>query len=976
MSRLSLLCGVAAVASIVAVSTAACAQTARDFNIPAGAMRSALTAFATQSDQQIFFTSDMVEGVRSPGVTGRLEPSVALDRVLQNTGLGWTQSRPGVFALRRLEELEVVELDEVVVTGTLLRSSGPPSSPVVTLDRASLDRRGLPTVADVLVDLPQNYAGSGTPGAALGLTDGSGSNSGLATGINLRGLGPDATLTLINGRRLAGSGFRGEFADVSALPSAAVERVDVLLDGASALYGSDAVAGVVNVIMRRSYEGQESRLHLGSADDGAESLIASHLAGRQWSSGSALISYEYQQTNGLNSQDRRYTADGDLRPFGGSDRRSVFSSPGNVLAFDPAIGGYVSQFAIRPGPDGSARSPQDFAAGQANLASQLRGVDLTPDVERHSLYGRARQSVGDRLDITADVRYSQRDFGFDNGATVTIFAVTPSNPYFVSPDGSQALLLGYSFFGDFGPTRQEGRAESFGITAGGVYDLGGGWSADGYLAFASERDETTTSGRVNSLFLEEALGNLPDDPRTTYSAARDGYFNPFGAGSANSADVLEFIGSGFSQATNESRAESANLLITGPAFSLPGGDLDIAVGAQVRRESFATETLTWIATVEPDAVITPRRKRTITALFAEARIPIVGEANARPGLQALEVSLAGRVEDYDDFGTTTNPKLGLVWKPASDLSVRASFGTSFRAPSLPQLFDDSAVTVTAAPRPDGSSVLALFRYGGNPDLQPETAETWAVGIDYAPARGVRGSVNLFETRFEDRIAQPVSENFNAVLTDPSLTPFVDLVDPANNAADLALVRGYTSDPTFPFGSIFPDTSYGAILDARWVNAEAVQVRGVDASVLYPLSLGAHEFTFDASASYILNYETQITPLAPARSVVGQVGFPVRLRGRAGFGWTFGSFGADVHWSHVAAYSDGNGREIEAWDTVDLQLGWNPALGRLSGSRLAVSVQNLFDADPPFYDAPTGFGFDPGQANPFGRMIALQLIKRW
>lgn len=142
MSPLSLMYGVAAVASIVAVSTTACAQTARDFNIPAGSMRSALTAFATQSNQQIFFTSDLVEDVRSPGVTGRMEPSVALDRLLQNTGLGWTQSRPGVFALRRIEELEAVELDEIVVTGTLLRGSGDLASPVIRLDRDALERSG------------------------------------------------------------------------------------------------------------------------------------------------------------------------------------------------------------------------------------------------------------------------------------------------------------------------------------------------------------------------------------------------------------------------------------------------------------------------------------------------------------------------------------------------------------------------------------------------------------------------------------------------------------------------------------------------------------------------------------------------------------------------------------------------------------------------------------------------------------------
>lgn len=255
MSRIHLMSGVAAVACLAAAGAPADAQSAdaqaaeapsanaraaRTFDIPAGSMRDALTAFGDQSDQQIFFTSAQVEGRRTAGVQGRMSPGEALDRLLTGSGLGWIESRPGVYSLvssaRRSPEGQAALLDEVVVTGTLLRRSGELASPVLTLDRDALDSRGRGTVAETLTDLPQNYAGSGTPGALLSGADRGGSNGVAATGVNLRGLGVDATLVLVNGRRLAGTGFRGEFADVSALPSAAVERVDVLLDGASALY--------------------------------------------------------------------------------------------------------------------------------------------------------------------------------------------------------------------------------------------------------------------------------------------------------------------------------------------------------------------------------------------------------------------------------------------------------------------------------------------------------------------------------------------------------------------------------------------------------------------------------------------------------------------------------------------------------------------------------------------------------------------
>lgn len=265
MSRFNLLAGSAIAACVIAASAPVCAQDIRDFNIPAGALGDALSLYAAQADQQIFFSGDMVAGLRTEGLRGRYLPATALTRLLAGTGLSPSETRPGVIYLRRTaaeaRNAEVVtQIEEVIVTGTLLRSSGDLASPVVTLDRDALDRRGFATVAEALTDLPQNYAGSATPLVQLAGADPGGSNNVYATGVNLRGLGPAATLTLINGRRLAGTGLRGEFADVSALPSAAVERVDVLLDGASALYGADAVAGVVNVIMRRSFEGQETRV--------------------------------------------------------------------------------------------------------------------------------------------------------------------------------------------------------------------------------------------------------------------------------------------------------------------------------------------------------------------------------------------------------------------------------------------------------------------------------------------------------------------------------------------------------------------------------------------------------------------------------------------------------------------------------------------------------------------------------------------
>lgn len=981
MSRFSLFSGISLTACVAAISTAACAQEPRAFNIPAGSLDSALTAFATQADQQLLYSEALVAGKSSAGLTGRFLPGAALERLLAGTGLASRETRPGVILLHRpgmagLERGEEATLvDDVVVTGSLLRNGGDIASPIVTLDRDDLDRRGRATVADVLTDLPQNYSGSGTLGALMTGSDGAGSNTALSTGVNLRGLGPDATLVLVNGRRLAGTGFRAEFADVSAIPSAAVERVDVLLDGASALYGADAVAGVVNVILRQTYDGQESRVRLGAARGGAEDILVSHLAGRSWGSGSAVLSYEYQHRGPLNASDRPYTADADLRPFGGSDRRDIYSAPGNIVGFDAATSSYVSRWAIRPNASGTAQSAADFAAGASNLANIAQGVDLLPEQDRNSVFARVRQSFGDRLDLSADLRFSNRDYGYENLPTATVFTVTRANPFFVSPSGANLHQIAYSFSNDLGTTRMDGSSRSLGFSGGGVLDLGRGWSLNGYLALAEERNESRLSGQLNSTFLNEALGTTADNPNTSFSAARDGYFNPFGAGSANGRAVLDFIGSGFTERRYRSRSSSANLLLDGSLWSLPAGDIKIALGAQVRRETFAQGSTSLTSGIAPLETIRPDRERTISAVFAEAKIPLFGPDNARPGLQRLELSIAGRFEDYDDVGSTANPKLGLIWSPVEDLKLRASYGTSFRAPSLPQIFDASASGPTLVPLPGGTRLLAVLLYGGNPDLNPETAETYTLGFDLQRPSGLRLSLSLFDTRFSDRIAQPIIENIANVLTDPALAPFADFVDPTN-PADLALIESIINAPSFVQPGLFPASDYRVILDGRWVNTSTVQVRGLDLSFGYPIETTFGRFDLNASGSYLFDYLNQTTPTAPKEDLVGIVGYPVDLRARIGVDWSRGPWSAGLNVNHVADYVDRAGRGIDAWNTADLQVRWEPIISALSGVSLSLNVQNLFDSDPPLNDSPLGFGFDPGQANLLGRVVSFQLIKRW
>jgi hypothetical protein len=288
----------------------------RRFDIPAGPLARTLPAFARQSGQQILYPSALVADRASASLSGDYSVETALALLLRDTGLTYRRSRPNVFVLidpsqrAEAEQLEAVQLDEVVVTGSLLRGVLDGPSPVVVVSRDQIDRDGHATVAQALAALPQNFAGTANDATLSNGGDRSCTNANYSNGVNLRGLGSDATLVLVNGRRIAGTGSKGDFADVSSIPTAAVERIDVLLDGASALYGADAVGGVVNIILKSRFDGAESRLRVGgTSDGGAEEVLLSHSGGFNWASGGIVAAYEFHDRGELRAADRRATAD-------------------------------------------------------------------------------------------------------------------------------------------------------------------------------------------------------------------------------------------------------------------------------------------------------------------------------------------------------------------------------------------------------------------------------------------------------------------------------------------------------------------------------------------------------------------------------------------------------------------------------------------------------------------------------------------
>ncbi|MDI1364250.1 MAG: TonB-dependent receptor, partial [bacterium] len=366
------------------------------------------------------------------------------------------------------------------------------------------------------------------------------------------------------------------------------------------------------------------------------------------------------------------------------------------------------------------------------------------------------------------------------------------------------------------------------------------------------------------------------------------------------------------------------------------------------------------------------------ALFAEVRAPVFGEANRRPGLERLELSAAVRTERYESGLQSTVPKFGLIWSPLTAWTAKATFGRSFRAPSLGELnerMNATPVTLSAG----GASVLTLLLYGGNPNLEPETARSWTTSLEYAPADGpARLSATLFDTKFENRIGQPAINNLSTVLTASDLAPFRQFVNPASSASDLALVQSYLQYATSGAATLYPPQAYRAIADARYVNAGAFEVQGLDFSGSYRLMVRGDPVVLDGSLSWLMSYSRKITTAAQKTELVGTAENPADLRARASAAWTHGPLTSSLSLNHTGDLHTNAGRRLPSQTTVDLQLQYaTPAKdGPLRDVNLSLTVQNLFDRDPPFYDSPQGVGYDAANYEPTGRVVALQLTKAW
>jgi iron complex outermembrane receptor protein len=984
------------------------------FNIPAQSLDSALLAFADQADVQVVVSADVVKGLSTRGISGWFTTDTALQTLLAQTGLKFGTFGERTYSIGPPPEQQRVEgeeaegggdepapvapgsdagdqapadraprintrdaesesgsgrrpLEEIVVTGSHIRGASIAASELITIGRPEIDRMGFATTQQVLQSLPQSFGGGADEDTRLG---GAVSNLSFGSGINLRGLGTNATLVLLNGRRLPAAGTDANFVDVSSLPLSAVERIEVLTDGASAVYGSDAVGGVVNVILRKDFRGAESTLRGGAATEGGMlEKQAAQLLGAGWSGGGALLSYEFYEREALPAADRAFTADSDLRPLGGANLGVPFSNPGNLS--DPRTGAVA--FAIPHNQTGADLTPSDLIAGSPNIQNINEHTDVLPQQRRHSVIATARHELNSGLSVFADARYGKRDFFKRGTGQLQLVRVPATNPFIVNPFGGAFALVNYSFIDDLGPTVRTGESSSYGAAAGTTVDFLSSWQFEIFGSFDRERASNRNDNVVNTTALTAALADT--NPNTA--------FNPFGDGSNTNPATLAAI-RGFSEQNTVAQTWSANAKADGTLLSLSGGLLKLAVGTSLREEFFANNAVLFTSGASPVAQARERTRRRVLAGFAELLVPLVGPENRRTGLERLEFSLAGRAEDYEDYGTTVNPKFGAVWSPFGGLRIRGTYGTSFKAPNLVDLDErDNRISVSSLPDPQSptGTSIALILTGNNSRLTEETADTWSVGFDVAPtfAERLKLSATYFDIAFHDRIRALTGINNTVLREDAMFAPIV------TRSPDPALVAALFSDPRF-VGTPFSPTLVRAIVDSRKRNVSTTDVRGIDLSMRYPLEFGTGRLEFGLDGSYLREFTEALTETAPTTELVDTINNPVDLRVRGMTSWSRGGFGASAFLNYIDDYTDNAAspaRPVDSWTTVDLQLAFaTPAdgdRGWLANIGIALTAVNVFDEAPPLVNNTRGLvgvGYDPENATPLGRFVTLQVRKGW
>ncbi|MDP5191536.1 TonB-dependent receptor plug domain-containing protein, partial [Rheinheimera baltica] len=739
---------------------------------------------------------------------------------------------PLVFSAEDVTK-EEQKIEKIQVTGSRIKGVDlEGTQPLVVISADDIKNSGASTVYDLLKDVGQLRGGSGTFSTSESGTASNDTPAGQAA-ASLRGLGPSSTLTLINGRRVAASSFAAgteNFVDINSIPVSAIERVEILATGASAIYGADAVAGVINYVLKKDFEGAELDLSYGnsmaSSDEGKTGINL--IWGKSFGKSNLTMFADYFDRKDFAYSDRemtdetwslstrgqfasvRYTTSDFLDPV--SDEYVGFPDPACpaelIVVTDPTFGDKACGY--NPNQDMLIRPALESASGGFILNTELDAVRWSNEffISRTKSTAQSTPANFTNLQDQSNWLFAAYDNPFIQNNDELASLIYPG--FESSPNGADVDVV--ELRGRFLAPRQiENETTAFRFVSALQGDIGDFEWESALMYSRSESDQSALAGIYNRYKFNAALfGELCSDGSTNCSPNDGGlWFNPFGGQTGND-DVLSIISENPSR-KGKSEVLSADFRLNGDLWEMPAGVVASAFGVEYRQEKLNDN---------PDLIAQSRFDR-------DYLVDVIGFGSSKssaerkqwaafaelfgPLTETVDLQLAARYDNYDDFGSSVNPKVGLTWRPTDSLVLRSSWATSFRAPSLTQAGVELRTTSTTARcLPEFAELFCGGEVGGeitpntlefgNPNLKAEEAESISAGFAWSPTQDITFTADYWQFDHKKIIGTDLESMLVRTLNDPSLR-FCGLV-PADQIGiafdpelcdELGLVSGFTED---------------------------------------------------------------------------------------------------------------------------------------------------------------------------------------
>lgn len=914
------------------------------------------------------------------------------------------------------------EVEEVVVTGSRIRTTKP-TSHVEVMTSDDIQKLGLNSMEDILRSIPQNFNSVNSITTAMGQgNNGTPYGSAGTVAANLRGLGSANTLVLVNGRRMAGSAtYEGNGTiNLSTLPTEAIERVEIMLDGASAIYGSDALGGVINFITKKDYVGATTTVRYENSRHDADNYKLTQSFGFNWETGRANVVFTHDSGDSINIRDAGYPSM-DFRSMGGEDRRraptyvsandgmtysrsGVYHNMGHLYRFyDPSQSYWDREIygvygSLPKGTTGNDWTLDDFTPEGVPYWDALQEQPTgSTSRKSYSVTISAEQELFEGVRLYTDTFYSRNTSEGDWGNLwVSDLTVPYTNPFAanilpgprVDGEGNEILdpwsnvqaRVSYHFRGAGLPSDiYKNEFERIQTTVGGKVDLPfKDWLLDVNYTFGQEemtqtdleRDDVAFMSAVAGVQLEEnpywwldLIVVLDDEGNMIPVPA----LNPF----TGEHDPDLDMGSWFSFSSPELPKDSTHTFFMnaeGGVIDLPGGELRVSAGMEHRREIHDLTEDSFARAVNSLDDVSAKLERELLAVFFETSIPIIGADNAIPGVQELFVNLQGRWEEYSmeaqfdgpDSPETektfdqVSPRVAVLWKPVEDIKVRASWGESFKAPTILDLAEppyDWGIREFEDPKfPDEPYDVQQYR-AGNPNLKPETSENLSVGLEWSPEwmDGLRVKTTYTKLKWLDKISLVYFSDQRMLAR---MDDFPDVYDRGEDGRLKNLYR-------------------------RPVNLAKSISEFVDLNLDYFWYTDLGEFSIGIDSTKALSRNESLFGETPAEYVNTEYG-PDEWRTRVRVGWNTTDFGVNLTANYSSSYVNTFGlsddpdveyQDVDGYQTYDLTGWYNPT----DDIKIKMGVRDLLNEEYPYFDS-FRTPFDGSRVNTRGRAIYMSLSK--